>query len=201
MPDLRQNKPGDFSQRGPRLGPGSTSPGILSQRGPRLGPGSAGFRWSEGSGGEGRGLWHPELCTEVNVLLRENLLRHPERSNLLTIILDTVDDGRASCEKPRLHVVGIEDSVLQWCGIACYIGNSAGPSATLRAITSLAMAGIGGPSVLGISVVDLHSRHKVSLSLTRLRQMQAGLRSRSASREAERDGELLSVGGAISRAG
>ena len=107
---------------------------------------AAGFRWSEGSDGEGRGLWHPELCTEVNVFAAENSLRHPERTNLLTIILDTVDDGRASCEKPRLHVVGIEDSVLQLVRDRLLHRESpAGPSATLRAITSLAMAGIGGP--------------------------------------------------------
>ena len=107
---------------------------------------AAGFRWSEGSDGEGRGLWHPELCTEVNVFAAEDLLRHPERTNLLTIILDTVDDGRASCEKPRLHVVGIEDSVLQLVrDRLLHRELPAGPSATLRAITSLAMAGIGGP--------------------------------------------------------
>lgn len=107
---------------------------------------AAGFRWSEWPSGEGRGLWHPTLCTEVNVIAEGDSLRHAGRTNFLTIILDTVDDSRASYEKPRLHVVGIEDSILQLVRDRLpYRGSSTRPSAKLRAITSLAIAGIGGP--------------------------------------------------------
>ena len=117
-------------------------------------------------------------------------MRHPERTNLLTIILDTVDDGRASCEKPRLHVVGIEDSVLQLVRDRLLHRESpAGPSATLRAITSLAMAGIGGPLRAGYLrrrlALETQGEFVFELACAGCKR---DLRSRSASRKAERDG-------------
>ena len=107
---------------------------------------AAGFQWSERPSGEGRGLWHPALCTEVNVVNEGDSVGHAERANLLTIILDTVDGHGSSCETPRLHVVGIEDSILQLVRKRLrHRGSLPRPSAKLQTIASLAMAGIGGP--------------------------------------------------------
>ena len=134
-------------------------------------PGSGGPRDPAGRGG-GFGI---RSCAQRSM----SLLRKTYCATLNGPIFSQSFSIRSMMVGPVARSRGFMSSVLRtrfssWCGIACYIGNCpqghrqhCGRSRALRWLELVA------PSVLGISVVDLHSRHKVSLSLTRLRQMQA----------------------------
>jgi len=101
-----------------------------------------GFRWTEQPHHAGRGLWHPDLLSGIDIVEDRAPLAPAELSNVLSVVTDLDHLDRTQV---TIKVLGIEDLIAeQIAGWLARRAPSGEAAALVDALVELARTGVGG---------------------------------------------------------